>query len=757
MTFTNKQTAVTILLLASLPFAHAQVVPSPPAPSPSPSAPSPSPSPTSPSPEGSKPVDAPKPTDAAKVTEPLTPAKLENVEVRANRDQSSSDGITRVVGQDELSKYGDGNVLDVLKRQPGITVSGGQLSLRGIGSAYVRILVDGQRPPPGFSLDTLAPNMVERIEIMPSSGVEFSSQSIGGTINIILKRTRTGKQGNLSVAAESNTDNSNLRATSTWGDSSGPWAWFVSSNARVSKNESEFNSESLIALNGVTTDQRLYKGLFSGTNQSINFGPRLTYTPSPQTRIQIQTGGWMWSGRNTGNDSTLQVVGTPSILNNAVRGFKGSGHGHWFNGEWNQTLSDSMKLEFKTRAGRWYNRNRNETNYGFINANGQGELFRELEENGRGSWQFAGATVRKNINTEQNASFGLELSRDTSRNSKLEFLGGVNRVLPGDELAADALRQNAAFVRHEFQISNEWASDIGVRWESVQFDVDLGTANQRLSSQHLLAPSLQFQFKPGGSKTEQYRIEIGRKWKPLRAFELSQRRNFTVENRFNSPDTIGNPNLRPEQSFNLDLAYTRRIGTEGSLGATLLFKRIDDVLLRRTSFNADGRWESRNENIGSGTVKGIELEYKGSLSELFSSALPKTQIRANIGRYWSAVNALPSPGNRLASQTPLNFNTGFDHRVDGMPLTWGGSFKYNQRGLQRNSEFDISEQNSERSLGLYLSWVVNPNLTFKLAAENMFAGDSLNKTNYSRGGLFQTQQSTSEIKPMLRINFELKL
>jgi outer membrane receptor for ferrienterochelin and colicins len=718
-----KQNAAVILLLAALPMARAQL----------------------------------PPATESKPTEPTTPTKLEAVEVRTSRDQSSTDGITRVVGQDELNKYGDGNVLDVLKRQPGITVSGGQLSLRGIGSAYVRILVDGQRPPPGFSIDSLAPNMVERIEIMPSSGVEFSAQSIGGTINIVLKRTRSGQQGSLSFAAESSTDSNTVRATATWGDSSGPWAWFINSNARVANSDSTSSSQAQASLDQVPTERRSSSSIYNETNKNFNLGPRITYTPSPKTRIQVQTGGWIWRSDNSNLDSTQRTLGTPSLFDNATRIFNGGGHGRWFNGEWNQALGDSTKLEFKTRAGRWYNRNRNDYTYRLANEIGGGQVMRELLENSRGSWQFLGATIRRSINTEQNASFGFEASHDTSRNYKFELLGGVNRVLPGDGYGVDSLKQKAAFVRHEFQISKQWASDIGVRWESLAFDVDLGTANQRASNQHLLAPSLQFQFKPGGSKTEQYRLEIGRKWKPLRSFELSQRRSLSVDNRFNSPDTVGNPSLKPEQAMSLDLAYTRRVGTEGSLGATLLFKKIDNVLLRRTTLNTEGRWESRNENIGAGTINGLELEYKGSLNELLSNSFPKTQIRASVGRYWSKVNTLPAPGNRVASQTPLNFSTGFDHRVVGMPLTFGASFKYSQRGLQRNTEFDTLEQNAEKALGLYASWVVSPKFTFKFAAENLFAGDNLRMTAYSNGGQLQTQQNLNDIKPFVRLNFEFKL
>ncbi|MBC6436418.1 hypothetical protein FM036_47030 [Nostoc sp. HG1] len=91
-----------------------------------------------------------------------------------------------VVGQDEIEKYGDLSVGEVLKRLPGVTVNGG-IRMRGLGNGYTQTLLNGQRIPQGFSLDTLTPEMIERIEIMRASTAEFSTQAVAGTINIVLK------------------------------------------------------------------------------------------------------------------------------------------------------------------------------------------------------------------------------------------------------------------------------------------------------------------------------------------------------------------------------------------------------------------------------------------------------------------------------------------------------------------------------------------------------------------------------------------
>lgn len=116
--------------------------------------------------------------------------RVATVAVRGSADSERRNETTTriVVGRDELVKYGDRSILDVLKRQPGVTVVNNEVRMRGLGSGYTQVLVNGDRPPAGFSLDSLAPESIARIEIMRAATAELSTQAIAGTINVILRR-----------------------------------------------------------------------------------------------------------------------------------------------------------------------------------------------------------------------------------------------------------------------------------------------------------------------------------------------------------------------------------------------------------------------------------------------------------------------------------------------------------------------------------------------------------------------------------------
>ena len=119
------------------------------------------------------------------------------VEIKSNRDnvteeRRQSTAAKIVIGREELDKQGDGTVGEVLKRLPGVTIQGapgrgGAIRMRGLGGGYTQILLDGQRVPPGFSVESLTPEMVEKIEIMRAPTAETGARAIAGTINIVLR------------------------------------------------------------------------------------------------------------------------------------------------------------------------------------------------------------------------------------------------------------------------------------------------------------------------------------------------------------------------------------------------------------------------------------------------------------------------------------------------------------------------------------------------------------------------------------------
>ena len=115
---------------------------------------------------------------AAAQQEPVKPADkvIPQVTISGGRqddmtERRNSTAGKQVFGREELDRNGDSNIGDVLKRLPGITLGGragrgGEVRMRGLGSGYTQVLVNGERPPAGFSMESLSPDQVERIEVM---------------------------------------------------------------------------------------------------------------------------------------------------------------------------------------------------------------------------------------------------------------------------------------------------------------------------------------------------------------------------------------------------------------------------------------------------------------------------------------------------------------------------------------------------------------------------------------------------------------
>jgi iron complex outermembrane receptor protein len=139
----------------------------------------------------------PSPPPQAKPAAATNPAEqLERVEVSGGASDTSlrraSTASKIVVGREEIERFGDSSVAEVLKRLPGVTTGGrpgrgGGPRMRGMGAGYTQVLVNGERMPAGFSLDDLPPEQVERIEVMRAPTAEFGARAVAGTINIVLR------------------------------------------------------------------------------------------------------------------------------------------------------------------------------------------------------------------------------------------------------------------------------------------------------------------------------------------------------------------------------------------------------------------------------------------------------------------------------------------------------------------------------------------------------------------------------------------
>ena len=97
--------------------------------------------PTAPQPSLNPPKPDLSPVDKlAPAVAPKPVQKVDKIEVKSsqeNYDARREDTATKiVVTEEEIVKYGDTQLADVLKRQPGITLTSGDIRMRGLGSGY---------------------------------------------------------------------------------------------------------------------------------------------------------------------------------------------------------------------------------------------------------------------------------------------------------------------------------------------------------------------------------------------------------------------------------------------------------------------------------------------------------------------------------------------------------------------------------------------------------------------------------------------
>lgn len=128
------------------------------------------------------------------------------VEEDSNAAQKTTQQV-KVVSSQEIKESGAKNVSDVLRTVPEVTVNAQSsanatetISMQGLSSEYVKILVDGIALGTDIDGSTSVFNLpvedIERIEVISGAGsVMYGSNAMGGVINIITKKIKNEYDG----------------------------------------------------------------------------------------------------------------------------------------------------------------------------------------------------------------------------------------------------------------------------------------------------------------------------------------------------------------------------------------------------------------------------------------------------------------------------------------------------------------------------------------------------------------------------------
>lgn len=704
------------------------------------------------------PAPAPPPETAPAPKTPQPP--VERIEVRdsatpynARREETTT---KIVVPAAEIVKYGDSQMAEVLKRQPGITVRGNEVQMRGLGGGYIQFLIDGQRPPPGWTLDQLPPSQVERIEIIRAATADMSTASIAGTINFVLKR-QPSKSSREWRAGFSQGYGYRVGSTSLqWSDQLDNLSYTI--NGDLYESQIEFpgtTEQSRIDAAGRVTSLYVSDGTYPGTVHRAVLTPRLKWTlaggDSLAWNSSLSLGRGTFEPRYTGQ----QVIGTPLTVISG--GGNGTRHRTIFNTDANWITTLDRGTRFDLKAALTDSRRRREDGERGFGATGEltQDWHTALREHSRRfstSGKFGPAEPGDN---SWQAGWNVERDEHRDRETRREFLTAINPFMLSEINARAEVTRLAAFVQNDWKLSADWSAYAGLRWESVATRIKVESDATTRNRYTVWSPLFQTVWKFPDQSNRQIRLALTRTYKAPDTLDLSPRITSRANN--NSPidpDYGGNPALRPELSTGVDLAFEKFWEPGGNVSLTLSHRKIRDLISRSVTLRGT-RWINLPVNESDATVTSLELDAKLQLNALWKDA-PPLDLRASLGVNRSQVNSIPGPNNRLASQTPLSASLGADYRIRGGQFVAGGSIAYRGAGEVRTAPDRFTTGKPRRDVDVYAMWKVSPKTTLRLTLADILREKSVEELRVVEQSGTLRQVSVTPIRLQVRLNLEMK-
>ncbi|MEK8034139.1 TonB-dependent receptor [Ideonella sp. DXS29W] len=699
---------------------------------------------------------APKP-DAPSQRVEVTGARQTDTD---ERRQSTAAKI--IVGRDEIERFGDSSLGDVLKRLPGVTVGGnpgrgGAIRMRGLGGGYTQILLDGERVQGGLSLDSIDPEMVERIEILRAPTAETGARAVAGTINIITREGFRKRLNDLKLGFGIENGNTSPGASwsrdDKWGDLNynvtlNTWSWRRDDESLVTTHSLAPSFDEIERTE--TTDRR----------HGLNFNARLQFPMGEGASLMLMPFMVFSEGGGARQSDADFTPATPKDVDAYTRSVGDSDSRFMLarlNGQWRQPVGGG-RLEVRGGLGASQSRNGSQRlQFGSDTT--------QVVEDTDSQEQTAHANAKYTLllGESNNLVAGAEVDLGRRReDSQTRIVFNDQLRYSSDENLRASTQRWAAYAQDEWNLTPQWAAHAGLRWEGITTEGDGGDTLSERNQSSVWTPLLHAVWKPEPKSRDQVRMSLTRSYRSPTLQNLLGRYNVsssaaTGTNQPTSPDSAGNPNLRPEMATGVDLAYEHYLSGGGMFSANLFYRRIEDVMRTVTALEEvpgfdDPRWVARPQNIGKASTQGLELEAKFRLNELVDDA-PPVDLRANVSLFRSSVDSVPGPNNRLDSQPGGTANLGADYRWPGLPLSLGGNFNYTPGYTTRLAESQWLIQSAKRVLDAYVLWTVNPGMRVRVTASNLLQQDAETVSMVS-------DETTDTLSPTFmnwRVQLELKL
>ncbi|MBI5254996.1 MAG: TonB-dependent receptor, partial [Burkholderiales bacterium] len=719
------------------------------------------------------------PAAAASAAAGKAPApKVQQVEITgniapdSNAERRRSTASRIVVGREEIDRMGDGTLGEVLKRLPGVTMGGapgrgGQIRMRGMGGGYTQILIDGQRMPFGFSLDSIAPEQIERIEIMRAPVAEHGARAIAGTINVVMREDFKRKANDLKFGGGAEGPRGQFGANWIYSGQNDTLGYNLTATVFRQQFGND-NSSHLVETDaqGNKTLEQFGRSVGTDTREGVFMTSRLQFRLGPGHTLDLQPffSGTRVHGRS---DSTLDrpLGRVPEPYDHARSDTESQTRMARLNGTWLLPTASGGRLQL--RFGSMLAHNDSVTRRDEFDALGTRLRDRFDDGSQRDLSLDTSGKFSQLIADAHSFSAGWELQRGQRNDQRRTLTNGVPVLTEfGDNLEATTLRA-AAYAQDEWEWSKTFSFYAGLRWEGIQTRSDSLEEPVRNRSS-VLTPLAHMVWKFPDAPRDQLRLSLTRSYRAPNTSQLIARPSISTlyadlgkPNEPTSPDRAGNPRLKPELAWGLDLALEHYLAAGGIVSGNLFVRSIDNLIrtvrtLETVSYASVPRWVARPQNVGGALSAGLELEAKARAADLWATELPLT-LRSNASLLWSRVDGVPGPNNRLDQQPRYTLNLGADLPFKGLPLTVGGNLNFTPSFVVQQIDSQVYRQGVKRVVDAYALWRFNPGASARLSIANASARSfDTGSTTLLDDGSTQTADGVARSYTTATLRFELR-
>lgn len=609
------------------------------------------------------------------------------------RDRTTDPNPVLTYGLDYFQRFEPVSVGEMLKRVPGVTFTSDVLEydgvqFRGLPAGFTQVLINGRRAPGGeadrsFFVDRLPAELIEKIELVRSPRADQPSEGVAGTLNVVTKDSFSFEGGFAKAGALINRDgkvrpSGGLAYAGKLGETTSLWAGLNYQERRNPKKKVSLRYGDIFSGDGSPADPdfdntELQDDTRDGRDISGN--AEITHEFDAGGRIRI---GGLYVDTDRDEDETSLTYEGPDL------DFDEAEVQHEEIRQKTYAITGDAKIPFggfELGLAAGWNGYRENTAVTVSVADEEDLSDLALDETEtlriRDNEYTGTVSLTWGNDTPVRVKGGVDLLSKKRLGANLVFddAGELDDVDPSVNFTIKEKRYDP-YLRFTYEPSSALSIDTGVRYEITRRRTTSLAGLQTSYNAESLNPS--FHVRYALAERDQLRFSVAR---------TVRRPNYDLispyvqeESPGDDDTTTGNPRLRNERAWGIDLGYERNLGGRGIFGVNAFYRKIKD-LTELVQFAPN---QFTPQNIGDGKVWGVEVDFSAPLTIL---GLPDTGLFANY-TYLDSSTRDPFTGarRRFNNQPHHVYNIGFIQTVTPIDASFGATIS--GRSKARESNFD---------------------------------------------------------------------